>query len=221
MKKIKIWWQSLARKQQNQLLILLMAVALGLYGLYFIGLNKEIKKAESMISRTKHRMELRFKNIEAPRQNPQVLKKNLDQLTTTLLAQEEKLVALEATLIPLDSMAHVQKMRLEVSRLAERSGMVIRKMEGKNSRRSKNKMDTLSEEYMRSQTNNRYHRPLVKVTAVVDFRGLLTFLDGLRQFDYNVSPVNLKVRAMVPEQLDASTALDYRQLLRIELLLAL
>ena len=99
--------------------------------------------------------------------------------------------------------------------------MVVQKMEGKNSRRSTNKMDSLSEDFMRSQTNNRYHRPLVKVTAIVDFRGLLTFLDGLRQFDYNVSPVNLKVRAMVPEQLDASTALDYRQLLRIELLLAL
>jgi len=221
MKQFKQWWKSLARKQQNQMLILMMATMLGLYGLYYLGLNKEIKHAKNMINRTKNRIKLKYSKIQEPKGNPVLLKKKLDKLSLALVQQQEKLTAIEASLIPLDSMAHIQQMRLAISRLAERSGMIIRKMEGKNSRRSSNTQSAPGKDFLQSQINNRYRRPLVKVTSTVDFRGLLAFLDGLKQLEYNVSPVNIKVNALVPDQLDPEQALEQQQFLQLTILLAL
>jgi len=215
------WWKPLPRKQQNQMLVLFMAVVLGGYGAYFISLNKDIKHAENMMNRSKNRMAAKYKNIKEPKQNPAVIKKKLDILAADLQQKSDRLAGLEESLMPLDSMTHVQQMRLSISQLAERSGMVIRKMEGRIDRRMSDVESEPGEEFLRAQLNNRYQRPLINLTSTVDFRGLLAFLDGLQGLDYNVSPVKINIHALVPDQLDPDSALQQQQFLRLRILLAL
>jgi hypothetical protein len=221
MKQLTQWWKSLARKQQNQMLILIMAAVLGVYGLYYIGLNKEIAHAEAMVDRAKNRIKRKYRKIQTPKENPVLLKKKLDELSVSLSQQQDKLRRVEVLLMPLDAMEHVQKIRLSISRLADHSGMTIRKMEGKITRRTSNIRSVPRKDFLKSQTNNRYRRPLLEVVATVDFRGLLVFLDGLEQLEFNVSPVNIQVNALVPDNLNPEQALEQQQFLQVKLLLAL
>ncbi len=221
MNKLQQWWKPLPRKQQNQMLVLLMAVVLGGYGVYFLGLNKEIKQAENMMNRTKNRMAAKYKNIKELKQSPVLIKKKLDALTVNLQQKSDKLAVLEALLMPNDSMKDVQKMRLSISQLAENSAMVISRMEGKISRSISDIADKPGESFLRDQLNNRFHRPLIQVVSTVSFKGLMAFLEGLKKLEYNVSPVEINIHALVPEELDPDTALEQQQFLRVRLLLAL
>jgi hypothetical protein len=218
---LKQWWQGMSHKDQNLVLVLGAMLCLGLYGFYYAGLYKDIAHAESMISRANNRIKVKYDKVQEPKENPVLLKKQLDDLKLTLQEKNKKLAEIEASLIPLDSMEHIQKMRLSLSRLAERSGMVIRRMEGVQSRRTSNTASVPGEDFLRTQTDNRYRRPLIKLNATVSFRGLLAFLDGLGELEYNVSPVNLNITALVPEKLDPHGALQQQQYLQLQIVLAL
>lgn len=218
---VRQWWKGLARKEQNLVLILVSTLCLGVYGFYYAGLYKEIAHAENMTNRAKNRIKVKYSKVQEPKENPVLLKNRLDELMRALQEKNERLAEIEASLIPLDSMTHIQQMRLAISRLAERSGMIIRRMEGVQSRRTSNTDSAPGENFMQAQTDNRYRRPLIRVSATVAYRGLLAFLDGLSELEYNVSPVNLNVVALLPEKLDPHAALQQQQYLQLQIVLAL
>lgn len=216
------YWKKLSRKQQNQLLLLLVAALLGGYGFYYSLLNKQIGFIENMIGRAENRIQVKYGKLSEVKANPRALQSSLERLESSLQANQTRIQMLEARFAPPHSLAAMQEIRLEISRLAEQSGLVIKRMEGGGRARMGEKREVApGKDFVELQLNNRYRRPLVNMVALAEFPGLLSFLDGLKTLRHTVSPVGVEVKARVPETLKSEVAVELRQQLEVRLLLAL
>jgi hypothetical protein len=219
---VKRAWKKLKNKQQNQILFLLVALMLGGYGFFYTILDKQISYAENMVSRAKNRIEAKFGKLTQIEVSPKRLKASLSKLDKSVSEKQLRLQKIKSGFAPIGSFAQLQEMRLAISKLAERSRMVVSRMEGGGGTRlGTNKEVSPGKDFIQLQTRNRYKRPLLNLVAVTDYQGLLAFLDGLDAIRYTVSPVNLKVKAKVPETLKSEQAVELKQYLEVTMLLAL
>lgn len=197
------FWSKLESKQQIQIMVIVIALVLTGYGVYYAKLDKEISHAQSMVNRAKNRIKSKFGGGAVDtKENPQRLKKRLDSLTASLTEKKQRLSDLEKTLAPVDSMLVMQSMRLEITRLAESSGMYVKSMQGARSTGfSRGQAIAPDEKFVADQSRNEYERPLLNLQVLSDYAGLLAFLDGLSGLKYNVSPVKLTLSARIPEKI--------------------
>ena len=208
-------WAKLSFGQQNQVLILACALLLGLYGLWYSGIYKEITRQHNMISRLHNRMETRAADIPQPKPGA-ATERRIDELKARIGSDQASLARLQQRFVPDDQAELQQKLRHELSTLASGLNMRVVRLENAR-RRQSDKAPTLDEV---NQHNNPYGRPLLLFEAWGSYFALQSLLDELGTLSYTVAPVTLQVRAEETAA-NAQQALSTPQNLRIELVLAI
>lgn len=213
----KNFWQRLSAAQQNQVLVLVCAVLLGAYGIWYSGVYKEIANSENMIGRRENRMETRAADVPQPKNNS-ATEKQLAGIKAQLERDQRSLQRLEQRFVPADSPEQQQTLRRELSTMANGLGMRVIKLEGALQR--SDKVDEAPELNEAAEIDKRYGRPLLVFEVWGTYFALQTLLDELGTLSYTVAPVNLQVTADEPK-MSARQALEVQQLLRIEMVLAI
>jgi hypothetical protein len=210
-------WYRFNNTQQNQILILVSALMLGAYALWFSGLYKDNTKLEQMINRRLDRIETRAAPIAEPT-NSAATEKQIQQLQKNLTDNNRNLQRLLQRFAPLDNPVQQQLLRRELSELASGLGMRVIKLEGALKR---NKDLQIAPDFdAKSEIDRRFGRPLLIFEAWGSYFALQTLLDDLDSLSYTIAPVNIRITADEPT-MSARQALEHQQVLRIELVLAI
>ncbi|MDR2625844.1 MAG: hypothetical protein LBC37_05885 [Zoogloeaceae bacterium] len=116
-------------------------------------------------------------------------KKNLEAVTASLAALKVEQQALTARLVSLEDLESLQRLKSELTRLAEEGDMEVVALEHRYCHADdRDRPPTL--ELLRQAANcNPYRRPLLTLKARASYRGLMQFLDGLRDLSNFAAPV--------------------------------
>ena len=210
-------WYRFNKTQQTQILILISALILGTYALWFNSLNKDNTKLEQMINRRLDRIEARAAPIAEPK-NSAATEKQIQKLQKHLAENNRNLQRLLQRFAPLDNPEQQQLLRRELSELASGLGMRVIKLEGALRRsRDSEKAPSLDKN---SEIDQNFGRPLLIFEAWGSYFALQTLLDDLNSLSFTISPVNIRLTADEPT-MNARQALEHQQVLRIELVLAI
>ena len=213
----------LSESDKNKILIIFCAIlAAGYIGVWYPQTSEEITFQENMINRRLDRIKNRVANIPEPAAAPVNLKRTLAALDESLVERRGRLLELEARFASLETPEELQALRLEVSRLAQESKVLIERMGGFAPSSSQETGVTSAEALARS-ASNRFGRPLMELRARADFGGLMRFLQRLGDLRHNVSVVRLGLKLAEPEPKSAPKSKPGAPVLplEIDLLLAL
>lgn len=214
---MKEQWNKLTRAQQNQTLILVMAVVLGGYGFWYSGVHKELANTENLISRKQNRLEKRASVQPAPKV-AKASEKEITTLRETLVQEEADFRRLMQRFVPLDSQQQQQRLRRELTNLATGLGLKITRLEdvGRRSGNDQNAPDFGNY----TEVDPRYGRPLLSLQAWGPYFGVQTFLDELASLSYVVAPVNFRLMAQEDEN-QAPNSRPEAPVLKVEMVLAI
>ncbi|MEM1159543.1 MAG: hypothetical protein AAGJ28_01295 [Pseudomonadota bacterium] len=158
--------------------------------LFYGDSRSELQHAENMINRKLNRIEARTAAPEPPAVSQRDLEADLadvkerrDALLRRVSAGDEKFASLE-------TVDDLKRLRLEVTHLAEWSGVSLLKF---GDLRDTELADSAS--YLKTVTDNEFHRPVMSLVAVSDFGRLSKFIAGLSKLSKNVAIVRFSLSA--------------------------
>ncbi|QPJ62480.1 MAG: hypothetical protein G3M70_11605 [Candidatus Nitronauta litoralis] len=197
MKELKKRWSMLASKDRYRLMVIGLAVIISVYTfVIYPRTSKSLLDSENMIKR-------RLDRIEKRTQIKKQADGDLFGLTRQLSLVEKDLEVLRARLAqnmegfaPLDSSSVQQRLRLEISTLARRSGLHVRQAARVGSQVSGQNVSGKTSRPPDISNRNTYGRPLYEINAETNYWSLVRFLEDLKQLTYHVSVVNIEAKAM-------------------------
>ena len=145
-------------------------------------------EAKNMLSRKENRVETRAGADDLAKMssaNPKVIEKKIEEVEARILEVKSASNELDTGFAPVDSSDMRQQLTLEISKLAERTGVEIVSASRKGF--------SLKGEEPVAAIDPLLGRPLLVVTANASFDRLLHFLGGLKELSFHVSVMNLKV----------------------------
>ncbi|GAA6168673.1 hypothetical protein [Sessilibacter corallicola] len=214
---MKSLWLKLSKTQQNQLLILITAVMLAGYGLWYSDVYKDIADTENRINRRLDRIENRAETVVQPKSTVG-LEKQIEEISGKFEQDKQSLRRLLQRFTPIENSQEQQKLRRELSDLANSLGMRVIKLEG--SLKRSDDINNAPEVDQESDVDRVYGRPLLIFEAWGSYFAVQTLLDELNTLSYTVAPIRFQVIADEPN-MNARQALEVQQLLRVEMVLAI
>lgn len=173
-------FKRLPTKEKQQIITLIICIVVTAYTLFAAMLWQEMFNAEKMANRKANRIETRIGKIEEPKFRSEISNKNLVILTAQLEKSTQVLSQLTQNFIPLDNAARLQNLKLNISELAENSGLNIKKFEVLGIKYKANE-EELTEF---SNTHRKYYqRPFFSIQAESRFFPLLRFIEDLKKLD--------------------------------------
>ncbi|MBW6453158.1 MAG: hypothetical protein K0A92_05165, partial [Methyloprofundus sp.] len=202
------------REQWLSALVISFVILGGYALLRFIPANNEIAGLEEKIKKTQYKL-LKTQVSEEPDEDVEALRTELDKIKTDIAEINEMSSNLTQRLAPFDS----QSLKLEISQLAKRSKVFIRRNEkmqvdnvlpnqaNKNYRKKKQKQkqpsQTLTQDLIlpesadwvrRMSPGTLFYRPMQRVELVGSFLGIRQFIHGLSDLSYQVTVVKINIK---------------------------
>lgn len=206
--------KQLSKKEKTQIIILVLALAIGGYGVWYAGVYDKVSHTENMINRAKNRIKVKKeRTLPVPEKatSENELQKARELLKEAKLAYKR----VSQRFVSLNSKKEQQRLRHEISELATSLQMhVIILEDAQRAHIGKDEAPRFE------QVNRDYGRPLLELHAITHYFAVQTFLDELNSLSYFVAPVHFKLEAeesrLKPEQ-----AAQQQQLLRLEVILTM
>ncbi|GAB6071122.1 hypothetical protein JCM30760_22190 [Thiomicrorhabdus hydrogeniphila] len=207
-------WNSLGRKKQNQILVLL---TFGVVAIYLLGWHwqnyKALEFSENMVSRAENRLELKEKSIPKMPEAAGTYLKKIDEQTKKENELELEYNQISTLFMPLDNVQSYQALRLSISSLAEENHVRIESVN------EVNKGAQTVAGNAKFLISKKWGRPLLKYHLHLRYFDLLNFIDELDSLDFQVSVVNIEVEAELVDEATIDVSAD--QNLAVVLVLAL
>ena len=182
-------WRKMPRAERLKYQGVIGFTLLAVYSLVFYPqTHTRFFEAKKMLSRKENRVETRagaddLTKISAA--NPKVIEKKIEEVEARIQEVRSTSNELDTGFAPVDSSDMRQQLTLEISKLAERTGVEIVSASRKGF--------SLKGEEPVATIDPLLGRPLLVVTANASFDRLLNFLGGLKELSFHVSVMNLKV----------------------------
>jgi hypothetical protein len=190
-------WHKLSPGERLRYQITALFLMFAIYGLILYPISHgRLVESKKMLSRRLDRIKKRGGGDEKAEAgpNPRMLAGKLAKVEAQLKGNATVYGALDVGFAPLESGAERQQLMLEISRLAERSGLQLQSVSRKGAGGPKEMTITAEDPVL--------GRPLLIVTGQARFEQLLNFLDGLKRLPYQVSVMNLKLKLKLKLKLD-------------------
>lgn len=145
-------------------------------------------EAKKMLSRKADRIEKRASSDDLEKiskANPKAIEKKIEEVEARILEVRSSSNELDIGFAPVDSSDMRQQLQLEISKLAERTGVELVSVARKGF--------SLKGEEPVAAIDPELGRPLLTLTANAYFDRLLDFLGGLKELSFHVAVTNLKV----------------------------
>lgn len=181
-------WKKLSAGERLRTQLVIACLLLGMYGGVFYPIsNGKLTNAENMLHRRQDRIEKRtgVGDLGSGGPVPQTIVKKIEEAEKQLQDVRAAFDELDTGFAPVDSSEVRQQLLLEISTLAERTGVELLSVAGKGFSPEK--------ELSVPVVDAALGRPLLAVTAHTDFTRLLDFLHGLKDLSFYVSVMKLKV----------------------------
>ncbi len=181
-------WKRMTQKERGRSLIILCLLSICLYGSVFYPYrHKKLGEAESLLHRRQDRIDKRadLGKVKGSGLSPEVLEKKIAKSEELLAAEKASLNELDSGFVPIDSNEERQLLMLEISRLAQRSGVDLLLV----ARKGYNPESEMTPAVLDPQIG----RPLLEVTANCDYAQMISFISGLKDLSYYVSVMRLRV----------------------------
>jgi hypothetical protein len=182
-------WRKMQRAERLKYQGVIGFTLLAVYSLVFYPqTHTRFFEAKKMLSRKLNRIETRAGTDDLAKisgANPKVIEKKIEEVEARIQEIKSTSNELDAGFAPDDSSDMRQQLTLEISKLAERTGVEIVSVSRKGF--------SLKGEAPVAAIDPLLGRPLLVVTANASFDRLLNFLGGLKELSFYVSVMNLKV----------------------------
>lgn len=198
-------WRKMSTGERVRVQIVIGFLVLGLYGLTIYPFTrKQFVESKSMLHRRQDRIEKRAEtdalNTGA---NPQTIKRQLEETEKKLQELKEGFNELDTGFAAVDSSDMRQQLLVEISTLAQRTGVelvsVARKgLEGKSGSEllgSGRAGQPVQADNGPAALDPELGRPLLLLSAVGQYQPLLSFLSGLKELSFYVSPMRVRLYA--------------------------
>lgn len=180
-------WKKLTPGERLRAQAVIACVLIGMYvGVFYQISHKNYKESANMIHRRQDRIKKRADVGDlGGGPSPQALRQQITKVDGELAALREGLEELDSGFVPLESTEMRQQLMLEISTLAERTGVQLLSVARKG----------FSPEKVLGQltVDPVVGRPLLEVKANTDFGRLLDFLHGLKDLSFYVAVMKLNV----------------------------
>ena len=181
-------WSKLSARERFRFQALFICFIIVIYGAVFYPLSRQkLTKAEGLLSRQLDRTKKR--TVDAPTDvlSPQTVAKKIERVDEELNSIRTQFDELDSGFAPIDSTESRQLLMLEISSLAERTGVELLSASSKGFSPGKDpgqpKVDPV------------IGRPLLEITANADYHRLMSFLSGLRELSFYVSVMKIKINS--------------------------
>lgn len=181
-------WREMSPEQRFQAQIVFAFLLVGMYGLVFYPISHgRFEESKKMLHRRQDRIEKRagFDEKKIGSFNPRAISAKIEKVDEQLKELSVAFDELDTGFAPLESSDVRQQLMLEISTLAERTGVELVSVSRKEISRGKEKAVVPVDPVL--------GRPLLVVTANARFGQLLDFLHGLKNLSFHVSVMNLKI----------------------------
>jgi len=182
-------WRKLPRQERLKYQGLLGFSLLALYSLLvYPQTHNRFFEAKKMLSRKTDRIEKRTATDDLSRigkANPKAIEKRISEIDAEIAAVRAADNELDSGFAPVDSSEMRQQLMLEISKLAERSGIELIS--------AARKSYSVAGEEPVPVIDPEIGRPMLVLTANAYFDRLITFLRELEELSFHVAVVNLKV----------------------------
>jgi hypothetical protein len=196
-------WRKLSPGERVRVQIVMGFLVLGLYGLTLYPFTrKQFVESGSMLHRRQNRIETRTETVAlGGSANPQAIKRQLEEADKKLQGIKESFNELDTGFAPVDSSDMRQQLLLEISTLAQRTGVelvsVARKgLEGKSGSEllgSGRRNQPAETDAGPAAMDPELGRPLLLVNAMGQYQPLIAFLRGLKDLSFYVSPMQVRL----------------------------
>lgn len=188
-------WRKMSPGDRLRVQILILFGLVAVYAPFYVGSSGRLFEAEKMLSRRKDRIEKRASlgKIAGGGPNLRTMENRIGQVEEQLKEVSAAFGKLDARFAPVDSDEVQQKLMLDLSTLAERTGVDLVSI----SRRGispEGKATTAN-----APVDRALGRPLIDVTAKARFGALFNFLNELETLPFHVCVVNLKLYTKDPK----------------------
>ncbi len=195
---IKNKYKSLSAKDQRLMIVLIICIIVSGYGFIAAMLWQEMFEAEKLANRKANRIETRIGKIEEPKFDSSISDKRLKEVSDELFTSQEIIKQLTQSFIKLDDGELLQKLKLNISELADDSGVVIETFEVLNIKHKQGAEEIGEFEDLREKY---YKRPHLAIQASSDYFSLLAFLQGLKNLDKLAIVKQLQIERQAPGKL--------------------
>nr|WP_319393865.1 hypothetical protein [uncultured Desulfobacter sp.] len=186
-------WRKMSPGERLRAQIVFAFLMLGVYGLVFYPISrKKLDHAEQMLHRRQDRIDKRanIDNLSSKGLNPKVIQKKIDEARKKFKALSQDFDELDTGFAPVDSADVKRQLMLEISTLADRTGVNLVSVVQKGV--------SLTDEGTSVYLDPQVKRPLLDISAQAKFWDLIDFLNGLKELSFYVSVMNLKLYADPP-----------------------
>jgi hypothetical protein len=182
-------WKKLSAGERLRAQAVIACVLLVLYGLLVYPVSsKKFKESVNSLNNQKNRTKTSAQvDLGSGGLSPGVIANKIEEVEQELNKVRESFDELDTGFAPVDSAEMRQQLMLEISTLAERTGVELLSV-GRKGFTPEKGPDT-------SVVDPVIGRPLMEVTANADFPRLLGFLHGLKDLSFYVAVMKLKVHS--------------------------
>ncbi len=181
-------WKKLAPGERLRVQVVIACVMIGMYGGVFFQISKKkYKESVNMLNRRQDRLVKRagVDDLGSGGPAPKSLETQIEKVDRELAALKEGQDELDSGFFPLDSAEMRQQLMLEISALAERTGVELLSVARKGFTPEKILGELTVDPVL--------GRPLLELKANTDFGNLLDFLHGLKDLSFHVAVIKLNI----------------------------
>ncbi|MEM7424294.1 MAG: hypothetical protein AAF334_11280, partial [Pseudomonadota bacterium] len=171
--------------------------------LFYAEGREAIQHNERMISRQMDRIKKRATAPDLTSESAVDLEQDLAAIKQRRDVLSTEIELMSARFASLQSVDDIKRLRLEITELAEWTGVSVKRFGELN---EEEVADSIA--FLQSSSENRYSRPVLTLIATADFGQLLDFIRGISDLSKNVAIVRFAVEAPdfdVDPQSDIST----------------
>lgn len=173
-------YKRLPAKDKTQIIILVACVVISAYGFFAALLWQDMFEAEKLANRKANRIETRIGSITEPKFDTNISDKNLAKLQAELDSSNTAITAITEKFIPLNDADRLQRLKLDISELADDIGLKISSFEVLGVELKSHEEELTEFTDTRSQY---YKRPYFAIEAQSRFYPLLDFIQALNQLE--------------------------------------
>ncbi len=182
-------WKKLDRGERIKIHVACYALIIACYSMVYVATtHKPYFEAKKMLHRKLDRIERRSKGINLDTGvNARAVARKIEETEREIAELAGTVSSLGAGFAPLDSPDIQQQLMLELSTLAERTGVEVLSIGRKEGFQAGNGREVAA------PVDRELGRPLLVITANTEFMPLLAFLEGLRKLPFHVSVMSIKI----------------------------
>lgn len=187
-------WKARPGAERLQVQLLVIGAVIGLYFLVFFQLsNGKYQESVKMLNRKKDRIEKRtdMGKLDSGGVSPKIIEGRIQEVEDRIQDVSGSFDELDTGFAPLDSSDFQQQLRLEISTLADRTGVALLSMGRKGV--------SPEGDIGKAPIDKELGRPLLVVTANTRFWPLIDFLHGLKDLTFYASVMHLNLSVQAPE----------------------